>query len=238
LNAFSVAFHHASPHGVMSAIHIPDTRDPVPDDVLARLPGPEAEYARTLQGFRQVSFVGGRLALHAAAEQIGARPGPVLPDERGAPVLPQGIVGSVSHKRELAAAMVARDATGTLGVDLEDYGPPRLAIAPKVLTPEEVAEIEPLPEDRRWFALLLRFSIKEAIYKALDPFVRRYVAFDEARVTPGLDGAARVDLDLAGGEGPFDVDARYEWLRGRIFASVRIRRRGVNMPPDDPGPPR
>ena len=38
--------------------------------------------------------------------------------------------------------------------------------------------------------------------------------------------AAVVELALAQGEGPFDVDARYEWLRGRILTSVRIRPRG------------
>jgi enterobactin synthetase component D len=221
---YTVAFHHATPHGVVTAVHIPDAPDPVPDEVLAQLPDPEAAHARTLRGYRQIEFAGGRIALRQACLQLGPAPAALLADDRGAPVLPAGLVGSISHKRGLAVAMAARVGQGTLGIDLEDYGPPRPSIAPRILTPEELAYVDALPDGRRWFAIVLRFSIKESIYKALDPYVRRYVGFHEARVEPDLHGAARVSLDLAHGEGPFDVDARYEWLRGRILTSVRIRR--------------
>lgn len=223
MTSYDIAFHHATAHGVLSAVHIPERPDPVPEEHLGRLHPAEAEYARTLRGHRQVQFVGGRLALRSACEQLGVRPGPLLSDARGAPVLPAGLVGSVSHKRDLAVGMVAGPEEGTLGVDVEDYLPARPAIASHVLTPAEQAAIEHLPELRRWIAMLLRFSIKESIYKALDPYVRRYVGFQEAEVTPGLDGEAAVVLRLAQGEGPFEVDARYHWLHGRLLTSVRIR---------------
>jgi len=211
-------------HGVLSAVHIPDAPDPVPSDVLARLHPEEATHAVTLRKYRQVQFVGGRLALRQALEQMGAPTVAALSDDRGAPVLPKGFVGSISHKRDLAVAMVARAAHGSVGVDLEDYAPARNGIADRILVAEEIAAMEALPEDRRWIALVLRFSIKEAIYKAIDPFVRRYVDFHEAIVHPDLHGHAEVRLALAQGEGPFDVEARYEWLHGRIVTSVRIRR--------------
>jgi len=212
---------------VLTAVHIPDAPDPVPGEVLDRLDPEEAALARSLRMYRQVQFVGGRLAMRAAFEQIGAAPAPVLSDDRGAPVLPSGLSGSISHKRDLALALVARDSHGTLGVDLEDYAPPRMGIIDRILVEEEQRTVEALAEDRRWIAVLLRFSIKEAIYKALDPFVHRYVDFHEAVVTPDLHGWADVELRLKNGEGPFDVEARYEWLHGRIVTSVRIRRREV-----------
>ena len=220
---------------MVTAVHIPDSPEPVPEDVLTRLPPVEAAHARTLRGYRQVQFVGGRLALRQACEQLSVRPAPLLPDDRGAPRVPPGLVGSVSHKSTLALAMAARATGGTLGVDVEDYGPPRLGIAKRILLPEELDAIEGLDSERRWFAVLLRFSIKESIYKALDPYVRRYVGFHEALVTPDLQGAARVELRLEQGEGPFEVDARYEWLHGRVITSARIRRlrapRAVISPP-------
>lgn len=220
---FDVAFHHATPHGVLTAVHLPDSQEPVPEHVLAELHPEEAAHARTLRGFRQPSFVGGRIALHRAIDQLGWKAGPLLPDDRGAPTLPQGLAGSVSHKRTLAIAMASTTLLGTLGVDLEEYGPARPGIASHVLTPRERETIASLAEDRRWIALLLRFSIKESIYKALDPYVRRYVGFHEAEVDLDLQGGAAVRLDLVGGEGPFVVDARYGWLDGRIFTSTRIR---------------
>lgn len=230
---FTVAFTHATPHGVLTAVHIPDSPDPVPDGVLATLPAAEMEHARGLRGYRQVQFVGGRIALRESCLVMGVRAGPVLSDERGAPRIPSGLVGSVSHKATVAVAMVAREGLGTLGVDVEDYGPPRLGIGPRVLTPAELAAIADHPDDRRWFGILVRFSLKESIYKALDPYVHRYVGFHEAEVTPDLHGGAAVTLRLAPPagaegapavvEGPFEVDARYDWLHGRLVTSVRIR---------------
>jgi len=223
LVSYTVAFHHATPHGVLSAIHLPDAPEPVPESVVARLHVEEAEFARTLRGYRQVQFVGGRLAIRSALQQLGLASTPILPNERGAPVLPKGLSGSITHKRDLALAMVARDALGTLGVDLEDYAPPRPSIAERVLVAEEIEALQRLAEERRWIALLLRFSIKEAVYKALDPYVHRYVGFHEVMVRPDLHGWAEVTLRLEKGEGPFEAEARYEWLFGRIVTSVRIR---------------
>ncbi|MEZ4321088.1 MAG: 4'-phosphopantetheinyl transferase superfamily protein [Myxococcota bacterium] len=209
---------------MVSAVHIPDSPEPVPDEILATLPPEEAAHARELRGYRQVQYVGGRIALRQACGQLGVRPGPLLSTERGAPRVPEGVVGSVSHKRDLAVGMAARAGMGTLGVDLEDYAPERLRIMEHILTPPECEEVRALPVDRQWIEVLLRFSIKESIYKAVDPFVGRYVGFHEAEVRPDLHGAAAVTLNLRNGEGPFTVDARYEWVWGRVLTSVRIRR--------------
>ena len=223
LTPFDIAFHHATPHGVLTAVHLPDAPDPVPEHVLARLPVDEEAYARSLRAYRQVSFVGGRLALRTACVQLGDDPPAILPDEHGAPSLPDRVSGSISHKRSLAVGMAGQARNGTIGVDLEEYSPQRLNIASAILTDGELATIEQLPEDRRWIALLTRFSIKEAIYKALNPYVRRYVDFKEAEVTPDLEGAATVRMSLAKGEGPFAIEARYEWFQGRLLTSVRAR---------------
>ena len=223
MNRFRFAYLHAGPHGVLAAFHIPDSPDPVPPDVLERLPKAEAELARTLKGYRQGQFVGGRRALRRACEQLGEQPAQILSTPRGAPDLGDRLVGSVSHKRTLAVGMVAKPSLGTLGVDLEEYAPARPTIEEHILRPEEREELHSLDEDRRWIALLMRFSIKESIYKALDPDVGRYVGFHEARVRPDLQGGADVDLFLARGEGPFVVDARYAWLHGRLVTSVRIQ---------------
>ncbi len=222
MKPFSLAFHHATPHGVLSAVHLPDAPDPVPEQVLSRLHPAEAKHAVTLGGFRQVQFVGGRLALRAARQQVSAPLSPVLSDPRGTPLGPPGWTVSVSHKRTIAVAMVARTHDGTLGVDIEDPGPARLGIADRILRPEELAAIADLDDTHRWNAILLRFSIKESIYKALDPYVRRYVGFLEARVTPDVNGRADVQLELKKEEGPFLVNARHAWLHGRLLTSVRI----------------
>lgn len=223
-NLYEPAFRHANAHGVLVAFRIPDSPTPVPVEVISRLHPEEAERARTLQGYRQVQFVGGRLAARAARKTVGAPPGALLSDERGAPLAPKGWACSISHKNDVAIAMFARSRLGSVGVDIEAYGPKRMRIASRVLRPEELAEIAPLPEDRRWIATLIRFSIKESIYKALAPQLKRYIGFHEASVRPDLNGTADVQLFLDPAAGPFHVDARYEFLHQKVLTSVRVRR--------------
>lgn len=224
---FNLAFHHATPHGIVAAFHIPDSPEPVPESVLERLPPDESAYAREQKGYRQVQFVGGRLAARQAANQLRITLPPLLSTPRGAPDAPDGLRISISHKRELALAMVSLAGPFQLGVDLEDYGPARPKIAEKVLTSTELAEIQEIEDPKaRWINTLLRFSIKESIYKALDPYVGRYVGFKEAIVHPDLEGQAAVQLNLAQQEGPFWIDARYEWLHGHLLTSVRLGTEG------------
>ncbi len=224
MTPFSTAFTQAVQFGLLTAVHLPDDPSPVPDAVLARLPQAEAEHAKTLGGYRQVSFVGGRLALHETLGQLRMPNDPILNDAHGCPQLPEGMAGSISHKRTLAIALVARARHGSLGVDLEDLAPERMGVAEKVLRPEELAELRALPPERQWTSLLLRFSLKEAVYKVLNPHLRRYIDFQEARVHLDLDLTASIDLHLKDPEeGPFSLDGRYQWLEGRVLTMVRLR---------------
>src|SRR5689334_19859330 len=79
----------------------------VDDDLLAAalaaLPGDEQALAAKLSEHRRRELIAGRTALHHA---LGDFTHAILPDDRGAPMLPAGWVGSVSHKGALAAAIV------------------------------------------------------------------------------------------------------------------------------------
>ena len=222
MNPYQTAFQRAVHFGLLTGVEIPDSKEPVPEDVLSRLAPDLREHARGLGGYRQVEFVGGRLALQSSLRGLG-REAECMPNERGGLVLPQGVSGSISHKRTLAVALTARASHGGLGVDLENLAPERDGIAERVLLPEELAAVRALPEENQWVATLLRFSFKEAIYKALNPFVPRYIGFEEAMVTPDTDQTAIIELRLAQGEGPFQIEGRYLWLTGRVVTMVRVR---------------
>jgi enterobactin synthetase component D len=220
---FDLVLRDAVPHGVLAGVALPGGPEPVPDAVLAQLSPEEREFAQGLRGYRQPEWVGGRLAAHAAARVLGRRLGPILPDERGAPQASGGLALSISHKRDLAVALAARQENGPIGVDLEEFAPERPGVAQKVLTEAELAAVAALPDDRRWTATLLRFSIKEAVYKALAPRLKRYVDFQEAEVEPLTDGTARVELRLSAGPSPALAEARYRWLDHGVVCTVRLR---------------
>jgi enterobactin synthetase component D len=96
---------------------------------------------------------------------------------RGAPDLPAHLVGSISHKDTVAVGLVAHARGDAVGVDVEIDRAPRTDIGRMILRDEERAEVEALSPDDRVLETLLRFSAKEALYKALDRYVGRYVGF-------------------------------------------------------------
>jgi len=93
-----------------------------------------------------------------------------------------------------------------------------------VLTPGERAALAGLDEPARAAELLFRFAAKEAIYKALDPWVRRFVAFHEAEIATTPDGGRAATLTLARGEGPFSVSLRDASADGLVIAEAWISR--------------
>ena len=112
-----------------------------------------------------------------------------------------------------------------LGIDLEETDRDRPGVASRVLRPEELAAVEALPPERRWRDTAIRFSIKEAIYKALHPYLLRYIGFGEVAVWPSPDGIDRVEPFLGPGENLFAFDARHYWVESRVFSTVRVRPR-------------
>ena len=210
--------------GALAAIHLPDSSEPVPHGILERLENAERSHARQLKGFRQVNWTGGRLALKKARGMIGAKPEAVLTGARGEPLIGKPWSGSVAHKKTMAVGLLGRHKAGTVGVDLERIdGRIREGIGHRILRPEEAERLEGLPEDQRWILILLHFSLKEAIYKALHPHLNRYVAFDEASLTLRVDGSASVKLHLKEpAPYPLKLELSYLWLVQHVVTIARV----------------
>lgn len=220
-----VAFDLELPHGRCVGVRLPEALGVVEALAEGGLLAEERAYARTLGAVRRRTWLGGRIALRQALAREGIAAAPVLADARGAPALPPGVAGSISHKEDMAVALVAIDGRAKLGVDVERDAPGKLDISKKVLTDEELAEIAKLGSAERAREVLLRFSAKEAIYKALDPYVQRYVAFREVAVTPRPDGTAVVTSRLPAAEGTFAMDVRWMRRDGTILTTARIEKR-------------
>ena len=180
----------------------------------ARLHPEEAALVAEMPPVRRATFVAGRLALRAAMRAAIAEEGPdesaapILRTARGAPVLPSTVAGSVSHKHDAALALMApRSAVAAgesmhVGVDLEhrptarDLARP--SIARRILTAPELdalsaLDANPLAQRER---VILSFALKEAVYKAIDPTVQRYVRFTEVSLQFADDGFVSVSLLL------------------------------------------
>jgi len=225
------------PHGRCVGVALPKsdaTSHALVSAVVAALPEAERQHAETLPEARRASWVGGRIALRAALVDLGVDGGAILSTPRGAPRLPGSVRGSISHKESLAVGLAARAEAGPgagagagagawhIGIDIERIAPAKLDISKRVLRPEELARLPPPEDPRRIEELAFAFSAKEAIYKAFDPFIARYVSFQEVAVERRADGTARAALDLRDGDGAgYDVDVR--WLRRDDFIVTTAR---------------
>jgi 4'-phosphopantetheinyl transferase EntD len=218
---FSLAFARPCSFGTLAAVHLPSGVEAVTNDVLDRLDPQERAVAMTLRARRQIEFTGGRLAFRALKPDAA----PLIIGERGEPLCPPGFSVSLTHKDDLALAIVGEAAEGTLGLDLEGDARERMTIANRVLRPEEQAVVAQLPDAdaEKWRAVLLRFAIKEAAYKAIHPHLQRFVGFQEALVVLGAEGEATLSIVTEPG---LVLEACWESLGGpRILALVRAKRR-------------
>ncbi len=192
---------------------------PVPpalQTLLSALPDDERALCARWAPKRQATFAAGRQALRLALVAAGVvdditNVPAIGRDDRGAPVLPPGLARlrravSITHKDSVAGALVvpavAADvdvvAVGCdleLDVDIIGGGRDRHSmesLARQVLLPAELQALVEgdLDDDGYRRAVFERFSLKEALYKGLDPFVRRYVGFHEVSVIVDDDGAA------------------------------------------------
>lgn len=138
----------------------------------------------------------------------------ILKDEYGRPMVPPGFLGSISHKKNIGVALVAEDCEldnscedksvkppliKGVGIDIEKATALKTRIERKILTPNEqenLGQIEGVSRDEE---VLLRFSLKESVYKAMHPLINHYVGFQEAEITPNSDGTATVFLNLKSG---------------------------------------
>ena len=180
----------------------------------APLVGAEVTVAAELGPVRRRDFIAGRTALRS----LLGEPLPIVSDDRGAPVLPAGWVGSISHKGDRAAALLAPAGGGFVGVDIEHAAPSRQPIERRILTPSEQARFTSGRDVTRVFA------IKEAIYKAIDPIVRRYVGFTEVEIDDAPSGACRVTV-IDASRLPVTIDAWWMERDGLWLATARARPR-------------
>lgn len=65
---------------------------------------------------------------------------------------------------------------------------------------------------------MLRFSIKESIYKAIHPLICQFVGFQEVQVQPFQNGTAEIDFHLKSDAETRFKDVTVHWRRvGKYF---------------------
>ncbi|MFG1795332.1 4'-phosphopantetheinyl transferase Npt [Nocardia sp. NPDC049149] len=158
-----------------------------PEDLKAH-PAEEHLIAKSVEKRRR-DFIGARYCARLALEELGEPPVAIGKGERGAPIWPRGIVGSMTHcDGYRAAALAHKMRFRSVGIDAE----------PHAVLPEGVLDSVSLPPEREWLRTTatslhldrLLFCAKEATFKAWWPLTSRWLGFEDAHITFEIEGSS------------------------------------------------
>jgi enterobactin synthetase component D len=132
---------------------------------------------------RQREYLAGRRCANEALLCAGYPESfyPAMGEDR-LPIWPSGWIGSISHSGDHAVAIAAAaQHCSALGIDIQEQASEKTmnAIGSLIAKPEELTPINGLDMHAK---LLLIFSAKESLYKALYPQVRKIQEFDAAKL--------------------------------------------------------
>ena len=195
----------------------------------AVFPGEEDYVVKAVQS-RRLEFITARRCAREALRLLGHAPAPIHSCPRREPMWPAGAVGSITHCAGYRAAAVAPvDMLDALGIDAEPHEPLPEGVAGSVTVPGEPEMLAALARDHpllHWDRLL--FSAKESVYKAWFPLTRRWLGFEDARLT--IDAAtgtfaARLLLDgtrVDGGPPMTVLTGRYLFDGGLVVSALSV----------------
>ncbi|GAA1480488.1 4'-phosphopantetheinyl transferase [Gordonia sinesedis] len=163
------------PSGVAAAESFGD-----PDGV-SPLPAEESLVARAVDKRRR-EFATARHCARQALRDLGFDPVPIMQGERGMPLWPDQVVGSLTHTDGYRAAIVGYAmAVRSLGIDAEPHEALPDGVLEHTSIAEERAVLAERPDTLHWDRLL--FCAKETTYKAWFPLTRRWLGFEDAHIT-------------------------------------------------------
>lgn len=136
---------------------------------------------------RKQEFTNGRICAKKALQKAGITPPFISKHADGAPIWPEGWIGSISHTNGLTGCIVGevKQCLG-LGLDIERWNRVSPSIWNKIFTEKEQEFLLSLSPSEQSIRATQIFSAKEALYKFQRPITQQYLGFLEANWQPNL----------------------------------------------------
>jgi len=177
---------------------------------------------------RRREFVTGRACTREALTALGLPPAPIGSGERGEPLWPPRVVGSITHCEGYRACAVARSSSAlALGIDAERNAPLLEGVWEEVARGRERELRDPGSASGPHLDAVL-FSAKEAIFKAWYPLTKAWLGFGDAELS--IESSGTFTARLLGpaaevSEAPLgQLAGRWTWDEGVVVTSVLLPR--------------
>ncbi|AOW94505.1 4'-phosphopantetheinyl transferase [Rhodococcus sp. WMMA185] len=154
-------------------------------------PQEEALIGRAVEKRRR-EFTSARHCARLAMAKLGVEPGPILRGDKGSPIWPRGVVGSLTHCDGYRGAALGHSMqVRSLGIDAEPHEALPDGVLGAISLEVERAWLSDTDASDRWRADgggrlhrdRLLFCAKEATYKAWFPLTQRWLGFEDAHIT-------------------------------------------------------
>jgi 4'-phosphopantetheinyl transferase EntD len=217
------------PRGVMAVEAFGD----VPGE--PSFPGEEFLIVNAVEARRR-EFVTARRCARGAIAKLGYAPVPIRAGQKGEPLWPAGLVGSITHTTGFRAAAVAsKSVLASIGIDTDQNDRLPDGVEESITVPGEPEMLAALSRAfpaTHWSRLL--FSAKESVYKAWYPLTGRRLGFEDARLAINpLGGTFAVKLLVDGAR--TDGKPPIVELRGNFLVAHGLVATAVTVPYDEAG---
>lgn len=172
---------------------------------------------------RKAEFGDARWCAHQALKELGRDTGaPILRGERGMPLWPASVSGSLTHTDGFRAAVVApRLIVRSMGLDAEPAEPLPDGVLGSIARDSELPQLDRLREHGLTCADRLLFCAKEATYKAWFPLTHRWLGFEQAEIDLREDGSFVSYLLVRPTPMPF-IAGRWKVADGYVVAATAV----------------
>lgn len=205
-------------HAVVRDIVVEDEHDPrlsplIGEERVSQPPGAGEK--------RRREYRAGRHLAREALLQLGTEPAPVSSRDRGMPVFPEGVSGSLTHtgrRRSYVACVVTREVPA-VGLDAEEWRALSPAMIERVLQTDEREALEEANRDGELdpaYLGLVAFSAKESVYKCAYPLYGEFLSFHDVLLHPTEMGFLARIARLEG----LEVDVRWCEVEGRLLTGA------------------
>lgn len=172
---------------------------------------------------RKSEFGDARWCAHQALAKLGRETGgPILRGERGMPLWPAAVSGSLTHTEGFRAAVAAPSLlVRSMGLDAEPAAPLPEGVLGSIARVSELPQLERLKKAGLPCADRLLFCAKEATYKAWFPLTHRWLGFDQAEIDLREDGTFVSYLLVRPTPVPF-IEGKWKMADGYIVAVTAV----------------